>query len=963
MYYIRLLGAVGVQDGSGQMKPAGGRNPASVLAHLALADGRLLTAEALIDKVWDRPGKAARNAIHGVVSGLRKDFGEELIQGGKVGYSLSLDVARVDVLEAEQLLGDARRAASAGLAGQALAAAEAVAALFVGEPLAGLRTIAAGIERQRALALRDAALVLQADSLRLVGRPAEAVELIRDLAAADGAPEPALRVLLEALADADRPNEALRLYERFRRRVAEEGGDPSPALQAVFARLLDPGGPTPPAQVVAGRAGPPRAPLPPAGAPILGRDRELAALAGLLAAGHRLITLVGTGGIGKTRLAVAAAAQAGEERGSTVLFADLTLAREPAELVPVVASAFGAAGTDVAAVLAALRDSRLGPTLVVLDNAEHVLEAVAALAGELLAVPSATLLVTSRSLLRLRDEYPWGLDGLRPDAGDDPATELLARSAGLGPAQADAEGDALRELAARADGVPLVLELLAAELRRQSAAELLVGLADALPGLTDDARDRPARHLSFAATVDWSLRRTSARTREALGALTLLCSTFDLDAAAAVLAAAVPDVEPRRLVLDLVDRSLLQRVPGPGPARYRLLEPIRRCAAASDLVPEPSVAAHRGHAAYYLGLLAEAGEERASGSGMGAVAALGRAEEANLRAAAEWCLAHDPDRAFEALASLQWAWYGLNRMTEVLRWTERARAAATAGPARARIAVVRLTMLTLLRQGATEWDALCAEIEPHADGFDDAWHHRWARACADVCSYSGDVVGALDRLAGSRPRTMHERVGVAARRVETLMLAGRHAEAQFQLDLFTGLVSLAGPAEDLPRLYRQIWVSALHGHLALERGRFDEADVRCREISGRIQQAQKLCAAPVLDEWACRLTVHQAWIALADGSPSTAARLVAEAIGGLEMPSIRLEALAAAGLALRGQDRPADAEWVTALVAGLAPENLRYVYPYKRDRVLDLLAGCPVPPVADGSDTNARLIALLAPDQ
>ncbi len=285
-------------------------------------------------------------------------------------------------------------------------------------------------------------------------------------------------------------------------------------------------------------------------------------------------------------------------------FVDLTRARGAGDVRQAVADCFGVGGQDLTE---ALREAQV---LLILDNAEHVRDALIDTIPTLLAGEGGVwLLVTSRMPLGLRDEHALWLDALSADPPDQPAVRLLADRAGLSTEERKAQLPDLVTLARRADGVPLALELLAANLRWESAADLRSRLDAELPDLEDDARDRPARHVSVRSAISWNLGQAGADARAALGALTTFRASFELPAATAVLEAVLPAHTVRAALKELVDLSLLQRSPAGGAIRFHVLEPIRLCALASDLVPEPSYAAHQAHAAHYLPWLTGTGRD------------------------------------------------------------------------------------------------------------------------------------------------------------------------------------------------------------------------------------------------------------------------------------------------------------------------------------------------------------------
>ncbi len=385
--------------------------------------------------------------------------------------------------------------------------------------------------------------------------------------------------------------------------------------------------------------------------PFVGRERERADLARLLSApGCRLVTVLGPGGIGKTRL-VAEVARGCASFPDGVGFVSLAPVAAPAAIVPAIGEALGfafAGPSDLEAQLAGyLADKGL---LLVLDNLEHLLDEAGltlGLLGRLLAqAPGLTLLVTSRVRVRLPGEWVIELAGLatppagaRGRSGDYPALALFLEHAQrsqqsfqLGPENYEAVARICRLV----DGMPLALELAAAWVRMLSLEEIGQELGRGLGHLSPGTL--PARHHSLEAVVDHSWSLLSAAERQALRRLSVLQGGFRREAAAQVAEASLA------VLVALADKSLLRRA---ADGRYDLHELIRQYAAARlEEDPAECAAAHARHAAYFAAWLAarEAPLKRAQ---MAATLAELSAEVDNLRAAWRWSLAHG--RAAEVL--------------------------------------------------------------------------------------------------------------------------------------------------------------------------------------------------------------------------------------------------------------------------------------------------------------------------
>jgi DNA-binding SARP family transcriptional activator len=234
--FVRVLGPVSAGRRAEDLVPVSGQIGAAVLAHLALAGGRWISSEALIAQIWDDAPTSARNAIQVAVSKLRKQFGAELLRSSPHGYAVDSAQVTTDWHEAVRLVTDSRRHLDVGAA-----AAEAAAAIeiFQGEPLLGLSSPSVDAIRRSAQELLDSAREASARALMTLQQPVQAAAAIQPVCDADPLNEPAQLLQIEAFAAAGRLAAALASYDQLRRALADElGVDPSPATQAVFARLL-----------------------------------------------------------------------------------------------------------------------------------------------------------------------------------------------------------------------------------------------------------------------------------------------------------------------------------------------------------------------------------------------------------------------------------------------------------------------------------------------------------------------------------------------------------------------------------------------------------------------------------------------------------------------------------------------------------------------------------------------------
>ncbi len=539
-----------------------------LLAHLLVSAGEVVPADRLIDDMWgDRLPANPPGALQTRVSQLRRALedaepgGRDLIVSRAPGYALSSD-ATVDSARFQRLIQEAGRAGDPSsvtrLLGDALA-------LWRGPALADFadaeftRPVIARLEKQRLTAAE-----LRAEARLELGEHGLLADELSDLVTRHPLRERLRAVHLRALYRAGRQGEALESYQDLRTRLADElGVDPGPELAALHQAILEQDNTLRPAETTRARTN-----LPAPVNELIGRDTALAEVRDLLA-DARLVTLVGPGGVGKTRLATESA------RAVSGGFPDGTWLVELAPEGP---------GTRVAdAVLAALevRDDsatvgdRLPETLrdrrmlLVLDNCEHVIEQVAALSAELLrAAPGLHILATSQEPLGISGEWLFVVPPLDLESA---AVELfVARANATAPGfrREDDNVAAITSICRRLDGIPLALELAATRVRALGVHELDRRLHDRFQLLGSGPRDAPPRQRTLRAMIDWSWELLPEPERMVLRRLAIHADGGTLAAAEASCGTEVLDPLTR-----LVDRSLLT-VSGTDEPRYRMLESV-----------------------------------------------------------------------------------------------------------------------------------------------------------------------------------------------------------------------------------------------------------------------------------------------------------------------------------------------------------------------------------------------------
>ncbi|SBT52899.1 BTAD domain-containing putative transcriptional regulator [Micromonospora auratinigra] len=686
---ISLLGPLELRADTGTPVQVGGARLRRLLILLALEPGRTVTAGRLVDGIWaGDPPPGGANALQALVSRLRRGVPGLPVETRPGGYRLAVAPDDVDLHRFEAAVRAGRARLDTDPADGCRQLADALA-LWRGPALADVAELdfaRAPVARLTELRLAATEDLIEA---RLAGpAPAALLPELRELVAAHPLRERPAELLIRALHRAGRGAEALAEYERLRTALADAlGVDPGPELTALHLEILRAGPPDgayadPPDRARGGN-------LPAALTSFVGREEAVAQVAALLGR-HRLVTLTGPGGAGKTRLAVESGRTVTGRFPDGVWLVELAPVTDPTEVPQAVLAALGRGeqallarigrgGPEPAEPVDRLVEALAGRTaLLLLDNCEHLLDAAAGLAERLLtAGPGLRVLATSREPLGVTGEALRPVDSLAlPPAGADPGTasaypavRLFADRAGA--VRADFAVDAATvgpvvRICRALDGMPLAIELAAARLRALTAAQVDERLHDRFRLLTGGSRTALPRHQTLRAVVDWSWDLLAEDERALWRRLAVFAGGADLAAAERVCAgapgpAAGPDVLDR--LAALVEKSLVVAV-GADEPRYRMLETVRAYGLHRLAEAGEADRVRRAHAAEYLALAEEAEPWLRTGEQLRWLRRLA-VDHDNLHAGLRYAVAEgDAPTAVRYAAALGWYWWLSGRRVE-----------------------------------------------------------------------------------------------------------------------------------------------------------------------------------------------------------------------------------------------------------------------------------------------------------
>ncbi|WP_089876669.1 MULTISPECIES: ATP-binding protein [unclassified Leifsonia] len=596
---VAVLGPVLVEDRAGALAEPAGVLGKSLIVALVLARG-VATVPSLVEDLWDdAPPRQERAALQTLVSRVRTTSADGLLESTPSGYTLAVAPEQTDLGLARHCLDRATVALRSGDTASAIAETTRALRLWRGEPGAELGSSPLADELQRtAASLRDELLLLRARARRAAGDPTSALDDLRPLLESRPLDEALRLEQLRALADAGRRSEALLAFAELKEALLDRlGTRPGPELVALNAELLaadEDERPSTPRRVRIGLRTAPNA--------LVGREYDLQAVEDLIAT-SRLTTILGAGGLGKTRLAQEVGNRA--VHTPAVIVVELASVRSGEDVELAFASTLGI--REARATRAAdpgsqldLRSRILGllserETLLIVDNCEHIVDAAAAYVQDILdSTTNVRVLATSRAPLAIGAERVYPLDSLKSTDGD------AARASGARPASgssaADDYGpavalfveraraarpgavlplDVVARLCDRLDGLPLAIELAAARTRSLSVDEIERRLGNRFALLTGGERTAPQRHRTLFAVIEWSWNLLSTSEQALLRRLSRFPDGFSAEAAEAVAGSGAVTVlddldalVAQSLVTVTEDRST-------GLLRYRMLETVR----------------------------------------------------------------------------------------------------------------------------------------------------------------------------------------------------------------------------------------------------------------------------------------------------------------------------------------------------------------------------------------------------
>ncbi len=904
---IGLLGGLEVRDDDDTELVVAGAKLRALLAVLALQVGRVVPAEQLVDALWgDDPPSGVRNGLQGLASKLRRALGSaDAVTMRGVGYVLELPAEAVDVHRYEQLIADGHAAIAAGDPACAVELLAAADSLWRGDALSDFLYDDFAVPAiSRLSELRLAVIEERLDIELELGRHLGAIVELESLVAEHPLRERLRGSLMVALYRAGRQADALRVLQEGRNILREELGlEPGPELRRLENAVLahDPSLDAPaPADAPTATRAERHSTIPESLTSLVGRDDELRDLTRLVGE-HRFVTLVGPGGVGKTRLAMEVARAAALDLADGGCLVELAPVGDPSGVRDAIASALDVADSGRLAEMIGDRE-----VLILLDNCEHVIETAADIGEDLLQrCPRLRLLATSREALRVGGETVWPVP---PLAADDAARLFVTRAHAAG-AQFEVSDELLvviSEICARLDGMPLAIELAAARTRAIPIEQISSRLNDRFRLLTGGSRTALPRQQTLRAVVDWSYELLFDDEQRVFERLSVFAGGCDLATATAVCAdATVVADDFEDLIHALVDKSLVVAQRRGDELRFTQLQTLAHYGQEKLAERGEAERIRDAMAAHYARLCAGSAAAYAGEHQRAWLAAIDQ-EHDNLRTSLEWAVANDDaEIALGIAGGASWTHWMVGTFTEGKRWIDEAFACAgEANEATRALAFMGRGLLNFLAGLPANSDA---DLEAALAIFrerDDV------QAMALTYSFWAEfphVVGHIDEARRRRLEVLAFYVGLPD---EPFAIAAR-AYSQAILSVLDGDLVAA------EQYYREAALGFAHGDRPVMRtvclgmvADFDERAGRYAAAIGELEEAVELTDALGLRSFTGSVLSRLAWVLLQDGNVARAEIMNGRALEvgrRLRSPSVLFLALTGAALLHRHHGRNRDA--------------------------------------------------------
>ena len=864
---IGLLGELQVLDDDENDVVVTGTKLRALLVMLALHCGRVVPADQLVDALWGpESSPSTRNGLQGLVSKLRRALGSASLvatRGG--GYALEVPPEAVDLHRFEKLVAAGRVEATSGDLARSIEVLAEADSLWRGGALAEFAYDEfASAEVGRISELRLAAVEERLDIELQLGRHRAVIGELEALVTAHVLRERLRGLLMVALYRAGRQADALRTFQEGRRILGEELGlDPGPELRQLEAAILAQDSSldvTAAGGVDTALSTGSRSTVPESLTALVGRDDEVRDLTRLFR-DHRFITLVGPGGVGKTRLALEVARGESARMSHGACLVELAHVGDPEGVAAAIGSALDLPDPGRLAEMIGNRD-----LLILLDNCEHVIATAAEVAEDLLRrCPGLRLLATSREGLRVGGETIWPV----PPLATDDAVQLFierAQAAGAPLALSDDVLAVVSDICVRLDGLPLAIELAAARTRAFPIQHISSRLNDRFRLLTGGSRTALPRQQTLRAVVDWSYELLFDDEQRVFERLSVFLGGCDLATAEAVCADDSLDAsELGDIIQTLVDKSLVIAVPRGEELRFTQLQTLAQYGREKLAERGDAERIRDAMAAHYARLCARSAAAYVGDDQRAWLIAVDQ-EQDNLRGALEWAVANDDaETALTIAGGVSWPHWLAGTAVEAKRWLDDAFRCKGAASERAR--AMALTGRGLIDFQLGKPEGVDADLRAALAFFRD---HDDVGAISLTHSFYAEVAAARGDIDEGRRRRLELLDHYLASPDSTFVIAARaYSRAK--------LAGLDGDLEQSERYYREAADAFSQIDrpmmLAMCRGIIADFDERCGNYRAAIDNLDEAIAtndALGLRGFNGSLLARLGWALLQDGDQARA---------------------------------------------------------------------------------------------